>query len=106
MTIEQVKQLVNASFPSVFSKEDVIALLDKITVNEHNYTESIADAVWSSIERVLDENERSSDIVDLSSAEFSLSYNEVQLDHVDVDLSGLRSELEKAIRDYNAINEE
>lgn len=79
-TLEQAKELVNNSFPTIFSKEDVTKLLESIeateqeeevTLGKFNPTteeiEELAEGIASKIEDDVDS------IVDTSDADFDVS---------------------------------
>ena len=91
MTKQEAIDTINASFPSIWSREDVlqlinridevpsgIAQIDKQTVK--NLSEAIMDEIRSNVE-----NLGCSEVCDLSSAEFELYGNEIQLSSVDID---------------------
>jgi len=80
--LEAIKQ-VQECMSSVFSKEDVINLINKI---EGGLNEDLALKIKESIERdLMDMDKRS--LIDYDSAEFELSYNNcIELVGVDIDL--------------------
>ena len=99
MTKEFVLQLVENSGSSIFTKEDVIKLINsvegegrKISVNDIN----------RAIENVIswvDNNE--SDIVDFDSVEFELAYNnKIEVTSVPLQLENLREALENNFMDF------
>jgi hypothetical protein len=77
-TLDQAKELVNNSFPSIFSKEDVTKLLESIeapekeevTLGKFNPTEEqmeeLSQEIASQIEDAVD------DVVDASDADFDI----------------------------------
>jgi len=79
LTLDQAKELVNDSFPSIFSKEDVTKLLESIEVPEQEEVplgkfnpteeqmEELAQEIASQIEDDVDS------IVDTSDADFDIS---------------------------------
>ena len=89
-TIQQAVASVQNAPSSIFTREDVINLLNGIEAPKggiqmdrqttKDLCEAILDAINSNV-RSLD----SGDVCDLSSAEFSLNYNELSLDSVDID---------------------
>ena len=100
MKKDLVLQSVQNSVSSIFSKEDVINLINSIEAEEGRKI-SVHD-----IERALDNvinwienNQR--DLVDFSSAEFELSYNNVvELVNVELDAEELRGVLENNFSDF------
>lgn len=86
--IQQSIDIVNASFPSIFSKEDVVKLLTDLDSKLVPTASSIdkqylMDKVSKAIDEVID-NLDSLDIVDTGSAEFYLSGNQIQLESVGI----------------------
>ena len=77
-TLDQAKELVNDSFPSIFSKEDVTKLLgsieipeqEEVTLGKFNPTEEqmeeLAQEIANQIEDAVD------DVVDASDADFDI----------------------------------
>lgn len=97
MNKEQAIKKVWDSIGSIFTKEDVVALIEGIE------TEGGLDFdVSELIEHVEDAigNIDSMDVIDTSTADFSLSGNEINLDHVDVDTSYLQGEVSGAINEF------
>ena len=82
--LEAIKQ-VQECMSSVFSKEDVINLINKID-SENKLSVGLAVKIKESIEReLLDIDKRS--LIDYGSAEFELNYNNcIELIGVDIDL--------------------
>ena len=87
--LESIKQ-VQECMSSVFSKEDVINLINKID-SENKLSVGLAVKIKESIEReLLDIDKRS--LIDYGSAEFELSYNNcIELIGVDIDLEFIMS---------------
>ena len=78
MTKKQTLELLEKQMPSFYSLDQVIELIKGIEV----------DGLYSEIKAHLEENideMDSEEAVDFSSAEFSLSYNEINLDDVKID---------------------
>jgi len=93
-TIEQVVELVKGNYSSVFSKEDVLNLIQSIEVKKENPVtkESLVKFVTEYIETQIDQL-NSEDIIDQYSAEFRLDGNEIQLDDINLDKDQLNREL-------------
>jgi tRNA G10 N-methylase Trm11 len=82
--LEAIKQ-VQECMSSVFSKEDVINLINKIDI-ENKLSVGLAVKIKESIERELMDMDKRS-LIDYGSAEFELSYNNcIELIGVDIDL--------------------
>tara|TARA_R110000868_G_scaffold34853_2_gene125457 strand:- start:28 stop:435 length:408 start_codon:yes stop_codon:yes gene_type:complete len=102
-TIEQAVASVKNAPGSMYTREDVISLLNKIEVTNNGSgltEEQIRDLIKVVVDKVRDNtDELSNDCVDKSSAEFSLNYNEIELDSVDFDTSGIRDAVTEGIGD-------
>ena len=100
VTKENVIAQVQSSVSSIFSKEDVLFLINSIEVGS-NKKVSVLD-IQRAIDNVIDyveNNER--DIVDLDSAEFELDYqNRIELTGVSFNTSELREALENNFSDF------
>ena len=83
--LEAIKQ-VQECMSSVFSKEDVINLINKIDSDNNKLSVGLAVKIKESIERELMDMDKRS-LIDYDSAEFELSYNNcIELIGVDIDL--------------------
>jgi septum formation inhibitor-activating ATPase MinD len=86
VSIEQAVVKVNECMSSVFTKNDVLNLLQSIEMKKENLVTKemlvtfITDYVETQVERL-----DAGDILDLSSAEFELNGNEITLESVDID---------------------
>ena len=93
-TIEQTVAAVKNAPGSMYTREDVISLLsnlettNSITRLDKQTIKDLCDAISDEIKDNL-RNMDSSDAVDTSSAEFSLNYNEICLDSVDIDTDNI-----------------
>jgi len=89
-TIEEVTALVNGSFSSVFTKQDVLDLIQSIEVKKENLItkEMLVDFVSEYIETQVERLD-AGDILDLSTAEFDLNGCELSLESVDIDTRDL-----------------
>jgi hypothetical protein len=107
---------VLTTFPSIYSNNDVVSLLEnlKITIiDELSKTppsdaiitdERLADFVGSVVRR-LDRHMCSSDLIDYSSAEFSIDYgNQLSLENIDVDTESITTELDDILNDEFSIS--
>ncbi|NDB87141.1 MAG: hypothetical protein EB127_31320 [Alphaproteobacteria bacterium] len=104
--IQQAVASVQNAFPSIYTKDDVIKLLESIEISEEKVSSSLTNSQIEELcKRVVAQvkenadNLDSSDVVDTSTAEFSLSYNEIQLDSVDIDTRNIVDEVVNGIGD-------
>ena len=107
MTKQEAINTINASFPSIWSKDDVLQLINKIDegegslyVDKEKLLDKIKDAVESGINGMSNE-----DIVDMSECEFDIrNGNEIVLDSFGVNTSDIvdnvMSDVENAIDEY------
>ena len=105
--IQQAVASVQNAFPSIYTKDDVIKLLESIVIEPSEQVasgltksqiEELCKRVVAQVKENAD-NLDSSDVVDTSTAEFSLSYNEIQLDSVDIDTRNIVDEVVNGIGD-------
>ena len=105
MKKEFVLQLVENSASSIFSREDVIKLINSV---EGGGRVISVDDIQRAIDRVIswaDNNE--SDVVDFDSVEFELSYNNrIEVTNVPLQLENLREALENNFMDFGEAVEE
>jgi hypothetical protein len=93
MKKQDVLNRVLNSESSIFSKDDVVRLIEMI--EGEGKTVTVTD-IGAAIESAMDSLSRNSyDIVDKSTAEFNLNGNEIELEEVDVDLDYIRETLEE-----------
>jgi hypothetical protein len=102
------------SYPSVYTKDDVVSLLSnlrtsvltealelksqvKVSITENDFQEFSAD-VSRRLERAL--NDGTIDPVDLDSAEFTIGYhNTIEIECINVDTDSITEELENILLD-------
>ena len=105
MKKEFVLQLVENSVSSIFSREDVIKLINSV---EGGGRVISVDDIERAIDKVIswaDNNE--SDIVDFDSVEFELAYNnKIEVTSVPLQLENLREALENNFMDFGEAIEE
>ena len=101
--IQQAVASVQNAFPSIYTKDDVIKLLESIQIQEssgklsNEQIEELTESIQEKVARAI-RNFDTGDIVDNSTAEFSIGYNnQLELDSVDVDLNNLNDEIECTI---------
>ena len=101
LVLHQVKHSVS----SIFTKEDVINLINSIEESKGRVitTQQINDA----IDEVVNWAERRVDnLIDLNSAEFEVNYsNQIELTGVDIDVESLRNVLEEHFMDFGEADE-
>jgi len=102
-TVNQTIELVNNSPASLFSKEDVVKLLTALEVTAAVPTSEMIDKLMDLVEDNL-RNVDSEDMVDKSTAEFSLDGNQIELDSVEVDSSYIVDEVQSAINHWYETN--
>ena len=96
--IKQVQECVS----SVFSKEDVIKLINKI---EGGLNEDLALEIKKQISTlIMNIDERK--LIDLDSAEFELSYNTIELNNVNIDLEIITDIIEGVLMDHVELEEQ
>jgi hypothetical protein len=99
MKKEFVLQLVENSASSIFSREDVIKLINSVEGGGRVIT-------TNDIERAIDKvinwaGDNESDVVDFDSVEFELSYdNRIEVSNVPLQLENLREALENNFMDF------
>jgi hypothetical protein len=92
---------VFTSFPSIYSKQDVIDLLTSLEFPEQENQSVDIDKLRDLITDKLTDavnNLRSDDIVDYGSVEFSIGYeNKIELDSIDVNVDTITDEFENVV---------
>ena len=106
MKKELVLQSVENSVSSIFSKEDVINLINSIEAgSSRKITQyDIGRAIDQTIDWI-ENNER--DVLDLDSAEFEISYNNVlECTNVPINVDSIREALENNFMDFGEAEQE
>jgi hypothetical protein len=95
-----VLQSVQSSVSSIFTKEDVISLINSI--EESNGRVITTQQINNAIDEVVSWAEhRVDNLVDLDSAEFEISYNnQLELTGVEIDVESLRNTLEEHFMNF------
>ena len=101
-TVNETVELVKNSPSSIFTKEDVVNLLSAIG-SENGLNRDMVDRLLELIEDNL-RNVDGEDMVDKSTAEFSLDGNQIELDSVEVDSSYVLDEVESAVNHWYKAN--
>ena len=110
MTKQEAINTINTSFPSIWSREDVLQLIERIDVPEQQKIEGFIDRE-KILEKIKDAVEtaingmNNDDIVDMSECEFDVrNGNEIVLDSFGVNTSDIvdnvMSDVEGAIDEY------
>jgi hypothetical protein len=99
VTKENAIASVQNSVSSIFSKEDVINLINSIEGGGRKITPyDIGRAIDRTIDWI-ENNER--DVLDLDSAEFELTYNnQIECTNVPINVDGIREALENNFMDF------
>ena len=105
MKKEFVLQLVENSASSIFSREDVIKLINSVEGGGRIIS---VDDIERAIDRVISwADNNTTDIVDYDSVDLELSYdNKVEVSHVPLQLENLREALENNFMDFGEAEEE
>ena len=105
ITKENVIIAVQNSVSSIFSKEDVINLINSIDGGGGVITTNDIERAIDKVISWADNNE--SDVVDFDSVEFELSYNNrIEVTNVPLQLENLREALENNFMDFGEAIEE
>ena len=106
MKKELVLQSVQNSVSSIFSKEDVINLINSVEAGSSR--KITVDDINRAIDNVIgwiENNERS--VVDLDNAEFEISYNnQLECTNVPINVDEIREALENNFMDFGEAEEE
>ncbi len=101
--IQQAISAVESAYPSLFTKEDVIKLLNSIDLESASVpsTEGIdVDELVEAVESIITDYP-SGDIVNYGDVSFSLSYdNRIEVDDIQVDLDNLSSDITATIYEF------
>jgi hypothetical protein len=94
------KELINEiteHFPSVYTKEDVVKLINLLDDTQQKIdVEELKRKIRNKLERLSSE-----DVVDYSSVELSMNYdNRVELDRIEVQSDNIMDEIEETIDEY------
>lgn len=102
MTKNQTVELLKKQLPCFYSVEQVINLINDIEDVNQAYSEDqiekLIQSIEGKVERVV-QNMYSEDLVDTSTAEFSLSGNEIILDSVDANKDEISETVSEAVRE-------
>lgn len=96
MTIQQAKDTVNSSFPSIWSREDVLALLDRVDAGIGILTDEQIDQLANNISENID----GESVGVINDYELSMSHHEVELDSVNFDTRTLKNIVKDNIKEF------
>ena len=113
MKVQEAITAVETSIGSMYTREDVISLLKKLEAPVVTGNVNVSDLI-SKVSATIKDAARNldNDVIDKSSAEFSLNYNEIELDSVDLDhgeiATQIQTDVEEVINDFfeNLANED
>jgi len=103
MTKMQTVELLQKQLPGFYSVDQVINLINDIEEDgqarayNENQIENLLETIDDKVEIAI-RNMYTDDLVDLSTAEFSLSGNEIQLDSVDANTSEIVEKVMEEVR--------
>lgn len=102
-TVSQTIDVVKNSPSSIFTKDDVLNLLTSISNGNGSITKAMVDDLMEQIESGIN-NVDSEDVVDKSTAEFSLDGNQIELDSIEVDSSYIVDEVGHVVNHWYETN--
>ena len=96
-TLEQAKELVNSSFPTIFSKEDVTKLLESIEIPEPEVVSvpvlegkfALTEEQIESLSETIAMRLEDSDMVNLDNIDYDVSVNYDKRIEIDIDSSSV-----------------
>lgn len=92
-TKNEAIEIVTNSYPSIWSKDDVLLLLNSI--EDSGINDEKLDELKDKIFDIIDELD-SHDIVDFDSARFDLNGNEICLDSIDLFTNSIKNNINEA----------
>jgi hypothetical protein len=100
-SIQEAVALVETSFPSIFSKEDVLKLLNSIQAQPtlpEGFAEGLVDKIAAKVYSKIDRHSTVK-LVDYDSAEFEIDYNnKLTLTNVDIDTDEICDAVNDAVQ--------
>ena len=100
--IQQAVASVQNAFPSIYTKDDVIKLLESIQIQESSEEKlnEISESIYDIVEKKM-RNADTRDIIDYDSAEFNISYNNtLELDNVEISSDTIAEMVSNEIKEY------
>ena len=105
-SIQEAVASVQNAFPSIYTKDDVVKLLNSIEIESSKEIKLgfSKEQVLVLVDRIINEVKENadnldSDCIDKGTAEFSLNYNEIELDSVDFDQREVRDAVVNGLED-------
>jgi hypothetical protein len=105
MTKQEAIATINASFPSIWSKDDVLQLINKIDEGTGSFnSEKLIDKIREAVDNAIN-NMSNDEVVDVSSTEFSIrNGNEIEIDSIGINtneiVDNVMTDVVEAIEDY------
>lgn len=104
MTKSEVISNVNKSLSSIYSKDDVLKMLNELSDNNSIDKEKLLDKIRDAVENAVDNLDKD-DIIDEDSCSFEIkNNNEVTLENVDIEtkkiISNIMIDVESAIDEF------
>ena len=88
MTKQEAINTINASFPSIWSREDVLQLVNKIEGGSFD-SDKLLEKIRESVENAIN-NMSNDEIVDISSCEFDIrNGNEIEIESIGINTSDI-----------------
>lgn len=100
ITIEQAKSVIENAYGTIYSKEDVLAILDRVAGKPQKsiafeISNEMRDELVSQITEEVVDSVRDLDCI--TGYDLSMSYNEVSVDSVDVDSNTIEKIVERIV---------
>lgn len=100
ITIEQAKAVIENAYGTIYSKEDVLAILDRVAGPTQKsiafeISDEMRDELVSQITEEVVDSVRDLDCI--TGYDLSMSYNEVSVDSVDVDSNTIEKIVERIV---------
>jgi len=104
MNKQQTIELLKQQLPGFYSVEQVINIINDVDTGSSGLSEEklteISESIYDVVEKKMREVD-ASDVVDFSSAEFSIEYdNRVALDNIDISSDTIAEMVANDVRDY------
>jgi hypothetical protein len=98
MTKQQAIEKIQNSFPSIWSREDVLTLVNQIDATDTNLDlDNLNDKIREAVDNAVN-NMSNDEIVDISTCEFSIrNGNEIEIDSIGINTSDIVDEVMKEV---------
>jgi ACT domain-containing protein len=106
ISLNETIEKVNGNFSSVFTKEDVISLLNGIKPeSKSTLTSELSDEIQTRIERCLDHN--SENFLNLDDISFDIGYDHrIEVSDIAINVYDIMSHIRDIITEYEEVEEE